>query len=124
MAQGALKISDFLTRSQFHRLALYNEFFRPLGVEYQIAVSLPPSPHLLIGIALNRGRQDFGARDRLMLNLLRPQSRRGPSKCRGCHSEEASAPLKDDGDLDYGIVILEPRGMRPTGEQTSTGNVP
>jgi len=30
----AVKISDFLTRSQFHRLGLYNEFFRRLEVEH------------------------------------------------------------------------------------------
>jgi len=37
----ALKISDFLSRRAFKRLELYSEFFRPLGVESQIAVTLP-----------------------------------------------------------------------------------
>lgn len=68
----ALKISDFLTRTKFHRLALYNEFYRRVGVEHQMAVALPAPPHLVIGIALNRGRPDFSEKDRLLLNLLRP----------------------------------------------------
>lgn len=68
----ALKISEFLTRSQFHRLGLYNEFYRPLSVEHQMAFTLPARPPLVIGIALNRGRPDFSERDRLILNLVRP----------------------------------------------------
>ena len=68
----AFKMSDFLTPSQFHRLGLYNEFYRRFDVEYQMAFALPTPPPLIIGIALNRGRRDFTERDRLLLNLLRP----------------------------------------------------
>jgi DNA-binding CsgD family transcriptional regulator len=67
----ALKISDLLTQSQFHRLGLYNEFYRRLDVEYQMAVILPAPEPLVIGIAVNRSRTDFSERDRLLLNLLR-----------------------------------------------------
>ena len=68
----AFKISDFLTRSRFHRLALYNEYYRRVDVEHQIAFTLPAPPGLVIGIALNRGRRDFSERERLVLNVLRP----------------------------------------------------
>jgi len=67
-----VKIFDFLSRSQFHRLGLYNEFYRQLGVEDQMAVQLAAPPPMLIAVALNRGRRDFSERDRLLLNLLRP----------------------------------------------------
>ena len=67
-----LSISDFLTRRQFQRLDLYREFFRPLGVEYQLAVTLTASNSTVIGIALNRGTRDFSARERRLLVLLRP----------------------------------------------------
>jgi len=66
-----LKISDFLNQARFHRLALYNEFFRRLGVEHQMAVVLPAPSPLLIGIALNRGRSDFSERERTLLELAR-----------------------------------------------------
>src|SRR3989304_718692 len=71
-ASHAVKISDFVTRTQFHRLGLYNEFFRRLGVEHQMAFTLEALPSHIIGIALNRGRPDFTEHDRLLLNLLRP----------------------------------------------------
>ncbi|MDQ3834808.1 MAG: helix-turn-helix transcriptional regulator [Actinomycetota bacterium] len=67
----ALKISDFLTQSQFHKLELYNEFYRRLEVEHQMAVILPAPAPLVIGIAVNRSSRDFSERDRLLLNLLR-----------------------------------------------------
>jgi len=69
---SAVKISDFLTRAEFEGLTLYNEFFRRVGLEHQIAKGLPGSPGLVTGIALNRRRRDFGESDRLLLNLLRP----------------------------------------------------
>jgi hypothetical protein len=68
----ALKISDFLTQRQFHRLALYNEFFRVRGIEHQVAVTLSAPLPLVIGIALNRGRPDFSERERQLLEVLRP----------------------------------------------------
>ena len=67
-----LKISDFLTRTEFHRLGLYHEFYRRVGVEHQMACVLPAPPPLVIGIALNRGRSDFAERDRCLLQLISP----------------------------------------------------
>lgn len=68
----ALKISDFLTQRQFHRLGLYQEFYRQEGVEDQMTMMLPARPPRMIGIGLHRGRRTFLERDRLLLNLLRP----------------------------------------------------
>jgi hypothetical protein len=68
-----VKFSDFLSQRQFHQLGLYQDFFRVVGVEHQIAVSLPARPPLLVGIALNRARGDFSERERLLLELMRPQ---------------------------------------------------
>lgn len=67
----AYKISDFLNRRQFHRLGLYNEFFKQIGVEYQMALNLPAYHTHIVGIILGRNRQDFSERERLLLNLLR-----------------------------------------------------
>jgi DNA-binding CsgD family transcriptional regulator len=71
------KLSDFLTRREFHRLSIYNETYRRTGVEHQITFMLRslqrPSPST-IAIALDRGRgdSDFTDRERLILSLLRP----------------------------------------------------
>lgn len=66
-----VKISDFLSRERFHRLGLYADFFRYFPVEYQLAVSLPSPGTQIIGIALNRGRNDFTEAERDLLGVLR-----------------------------------------------------
>jgi DNA-binding CsgD family transcriptional regulator len=69
----AYKLSDFVTREQLRQLPVYEEIFSRIGVEHQIAFTLPSQPTVVIGVALSRGdRPDFGERDRMMLNLLRP----------------------------------------------------
>ncbi len=57
---------------ELHRLDLYREVYRPLGVEYQIAFTLPSSSQRVLGVALSRGERDFTARERDLLNLARP----------------------------------------------------
>ena len=69
----AYKLSDFLTRDELHETPLWQEALGPLGVEYQMAFTLPSQPSVLVGITLNDGDRDFGERDRTLLNLARPQ---------------------------------------------------
>jgi DNA-binding CsgD family transcriptional regulator len=66
------KISDFLSLSEFRRLDLYQEFFREVAVNYQLAVTIPSSNSVVIGIALNRTVRDFSERDRAVLDVIRP----------------------------------------------------
>ena len=69
----ALKIHDMLTRSQFHCLGIYNEFYRKLKIEHQMVVLLSCSSRSLNkNIAVNRDRSDFTEEERLTLNLLAP----------------------------------------------------
>ena len=66
--------SDFVTTPQLHRLPLYNEYYRHVEVEHQIIVPLfskSTSPSEA-GFALSRRRRDFSARDRSVLEILRP----------------------------------------------------
>lgn len=65
-------ISDLLSRRTWHKTAIYNEFFRPLGIEDQLAIGLKDEAPWIFGIALNRSNCSFSARDRLILELLRP----------------------------------------------------
>lgn len=67
-----LAISDFLTQRAFRALKLYTEFYGPLGVEHQLAVTLRASQGVVIGIAVSRGDRDFSAKERRLLHLLRP----------------------------------------------------
>jgi DNA-binding CsgD family transcriptional regulator len=68
----ATRFSDVTTRRELHRLPLYREVYRELGVEYQIAFTLPAAPQRLLGIALSRGARDFSASERDLLNMVRP----------------------------------------------------
>jgi len=68
----ALRFSDVVTRRQLHRLDLYREVYRPLGVEYQIAFTLPSPSQQVLGIALSRTERDFTATERDLLNMTRP----------------------------------------------------
>ncbi|MGH3409697.1 MAG: hypothetical protein ACRDRJ_45470, partial [Streptosporangiaceae bacterium] len=44
-----VRISDFLSRREFHRLGLYSDFFQPIPVEHQLAFALPAAPGQVIG---------------------------------------------------------------------------
>ncbi len=68
----ATRISDLVTRREFHRLDIYRYVYRPLGVEYQIAFTLTSDSARILGVALSRGRHNFSARERDVLNLARP----------------------------------------------------
>ncbi|HEX4437587.1 MAG TPA: helix-turn-helix domain-containing protein [Solirubrobacteraceae bacterium] len=68
----ATRISDVMTRREFHRLEVYTHVYRPLGIEYQIAFTLPSSAERILGASLSRVRRDFTARERDLLNLSRP----------------------------------------------------
>ncbi len=68
----AVRISDVITRRQLHRLPIYREVYGPMGVEYQIAFTVPGSAKRFLGVALSRGARDFTAADRDLLNLARP----------------------------------------------------
>jgi DNA-binding CsgD family transcriptional regulator len=69
---AAHKLSDFVTRRELHRLEIYVDFFRPNAVEYELEVGLPAQSGHTKVLGFDSGRRDFGDRDRLLLDLLRP----------------------------------------------------
>jgi DNA-binding CsgD family transcriptional regulator len=66
-----VRFSDLVSRRTLHRLALYDQIYRPMGIEHQIAFVLPSRPGEVVGIALNRERYDFTSDEAAMLDLLR-----------------------------------------------------
>jgi DNA-binding CsgD family transcriptional regulator len=70
----ALKISDFMTLAELRRSRLYNEWFRSGGIQHELNVPIPsPLWHTKTFLFDRAGRRDFTERDRLVLDLLRPQ---------------------------------------------------
>lgn len=107
-----LKISDFLTRTEFHRLGLYNEFYRRVGVEHQMACVLPAPPPVVIGIALNRSRPEFDERERRLLQLASPhlvQAFKNACIVSEMRDERGllAGALEESG---RGVVVLSPKG--------------
>lgn len=69
--QAAVKISDFVTLTEWRRTDLYDAIFRPEQQDYELAyIDLCELPNL--SITLSRSQCDFSEKDRSMLNLLRP----------------------------------------------------
>lgn len=63
-------ISEFLSVRRFHALELYQDLYRRVDAEDQIAFGLPG--RVVVGIAMNRSRRSFTDRDRAVLEAIRP----------------------------------------------------
>jgi DNA-binding CsgD family transcriptional regulator len=63
-------ISDFLSVRGWHKRDLYKEFFAVLGLEDQLAITVPVEAPMVLGVALNRTRRGFTERDRAVLGLF------------------------------------------------------
>jgi DNA-binding CsgD family transcriptional regulator len=63
-------VSELVSRAAFSRSAIYNEYYRRIGTEHQLAVALPGPAPWVRGIALSRGGRDFSERERRLLTAL------------------------------------------------------
>lgn len=66
------RISDFLSLDAYHRTRIYREFYRHVGVEHQVALSLPSRPPVVIGLAMMRSEDDFTNPEVALLGAARP----------------------------------------------------
>jgi DNA-binding CsgD family transcriptional regulator len=67
------RLSDFLSRSEYHATRLYQDFYRHVGVEYLLGLALPSRPPVVIGLGLTRdGDVDFTDTDVTLMALARP----------------------------------------------------
>lgn len=73
-AGGALRFCDVPGGASFTETELYNEFFVPFGLRYQMVIQLPSPPDVIVGYALNRSADqgEFSTRDVAVLNVLGP----------------------------------------------------
>jgi DNA-binding CsgD family transcriptional regulator len=105
----ALKLSDFHSRRELHRLEVYADWFRPLGIEYELEVAIPsPLEHTKVFL-FDDQRRDFGERERALLNLLQPhlvQMRRAAAVRH--IADSARAILEDGRDLgQHGVLVVD-----------------
>jgi DNA-binding CsgD family transcriptional regulator len=66
------RFSDIVSREEYHALALYRDFYEQIGLEHQIAFTLPARSGLILGVALSRRERDYSDDERELLELARP----------------------------------------------------
>jgi DNA-binding CsgD family transcriptional regulator len=106
------RISDLIDQATFHRLALYQEFYRHIGIEWQVAFTLPATAPLIVGIALTRTRADFTDREVQLLALARPhlmQAYRN-AEMRGARTAMLVALEQGLDTLGQHVIVLDPGG--------------
>ena len=106
------KISDFMTQREFHRLALYSEFFRKIDVQHQMVIGLPARSPRVAGIALSRSGPDFSERDRMLLSVVQPHivQARANAESLSQVKREAAQVLAGFEEVGQGIVLLRSDG--------------
>jgi DNA-binding CsgD family transcriptional regulator len=68
----AIRFSDVVSRRELHQLPIYREVYARIGIEYQIAFTLPAGPSRMLGVALSRDDHNFTNAERDLLNRARP----------------------------------------------------
>lgn len=108
----AVKISDFLSPAEYHRLELYREFYQHLGAEDQMCITIRSDHGFLIALAFNRARRDFSESDRVKLNLVRPHLLQAYA-----NAEELTGHLEERDDLQtalretgHGLISVDAQG--------------
>lgn len=101
----ALRWEDLASRSAIQRTELYQRFYKPLGIEAQLAVSLPAPPGVIVGLAVNRGVAGFSERDRAILGLLRPHIVNAYRNV--CHRLEAAALREAVSERGWQVLLVD-----------------
>ncbi|MCY7344955.1 MAG: GAF domain-containing protein, partial [Pyrinomonadaceae bacterium] len=67
-----LKITDLIAPKNFERTAIYNEFYRRVGVSNQLVAPMQISDELFMACSINIENSDFSERDKEVLTLIAP----------------------------------------------------
>lgn len=108
---GAFSWSDVASRPEFESLALYEEFYRPLGIHHQLMVALEARPSHLIYVALNRSRTPFTEEERQLLTAIQPHASQALQQLRELHRLRSTLASFETlvNNLNQGVVCLSPQ---------------
>jgi DNA-binding CsgD family transcriptional regulator len=106
------RFSDLIDRQALHELALYQEVYRALEVESQIAFTLPARLPLVLGIALSRGHEDFSDREVQLVSLARPHLMQAYRNAELSGARTAALAALEEGldTLGHHVVVLDLHG--------------
>ncbi|MDX6697478.1 MAG: hypothetical protein QOE65_875 [Solirubrobacteraceae bacterium] len=68
----AQRLSDLVSAEELHALDLYREVYSAIGLEYQMAFTLPHAPPRVLGVALSNRDRDFTDDERDFVDRARP----------------------------------------------------
>jgi DNA-binding CsgD family transcriptional regulator/PAS domain-containing protein len=113
--KSAVKVSDFISLTQWRQTQIYNEFFRLRKQDYQLTfISAEQLPKLAVG--LNRATRDFSEEERCLLNLLRPHLVQAYRESRLFSYLDEAAGISSDGfivvDRAWRIRYVNARGLK------------
>jgi DNA-binding CsgD family transcriptional regulator len=112
------RFSDVISQADLHALDLYEHVYRPMGVEFQIAFTLPATPGRVLAIALSRGGRDYSDAERDLLERARPfliQAWRNAVEHTALRDELAGRPPRRD--PTDGMPLEALRGLGLTSRQ-------
>jgi DNA-binding CsgD family transcriptional regulator len=66
------QISDLVPMERFRGSALFDEYYRPIGIDHVMALPVHVDRSLLVSFVFNRSKQPFAARERARLEAIRP----------------------------------------------------
>lgn len=69
--EHSVQISDFVSQRAYKKLDIYQDFFKRVDTNYQVATLLTVRPSFMIPVCFNRKHRDFSMHDRVQLDLLR-----------------------------------------------------
>jgi DNA-binding CsgD family transcriptional regulator/PAS domain-containing protein len=112
--KSAVKVSDFVSLTQWRQARLYNELFRIRNQNYQLTfVSAEQLPKL--AVSLNRVNAPFSEEERTLLNLLRPHFVQAYRESRLFSYLNQAAEISNDGfivvDRAWRIRYVNARGL-------------
>ncbi len=116
-SERALRLTDFLTRPQFHRLGLYGEFYRRVETEFLLGLRFTTRPPVNIALAVCRRLRDFTEHERVLLELLRPHLAQAyqHAEAAGRIREELAETQQALEALDRGVIVLTRDASRAAG---------
>ena len=113
---GAFKIHDFLTPRELRRTQFYSDFLSPINPGgFLMSVCLPAPPGTTRTFNFERGFNDFGERERALLELLQPhllQFRRAAEVRRRARLTLAAAPEGALTERETDVLARVAEGMR------------
>ena len=68
----AYRFSDVTTPSKLRATRVWREFYGPLGINHQMAFTLPNEPTHVLAVVLNRKDRDYSDDERDLVNRARP----------------------------------------------------